>query len=136
MQLGELEKLVLNYFWSVPSADAKQVHNHFSEQRGGSLNTIQSTLDRLYKKYLLTRQKRGHAYVYSAATTRNAFIGKLVQSVTRDFIEPGEDDLLAAFVSRAVELNESQLSELEAMIQQYETRQRNAPGGSSGGQHD
>lgn len=136
MQLGELEKLVLNYFWSVPSADAKQVHSHFSEQRGGSLNTIQSTLDRLYKKHLLTRQKCGHAFVYSAATTRSAFIGKLVQSVTRDFIEPGEDDLLAAFVSRAAELDESQLSELEAMIQQYETRQGNEPDGFSGGQHD
>lgn len=129
MQLGDLEKLVLNYFWSVPQANAKQVHAHFSEQRGGSLNTIQSTLDRLYKKDLLKREKRGHAFIYSAASSRNAFIGKLVQSVTQDFIQPGEDDLLAAFVSRAAELDESQLSKLEEAIREYERRQLNTDGG-------
>ena len=62
MNLGELEKLVLNYFWSVDIADAKEVHTYFERQRGGSLNTIQSTLDRLYKKGLLKRKKESHAY--------------------------------------------------------------------------
>lgn len=129
MQLGELEKLVLNYFWSEPHADAKQVHAHFSELRGGSLNTIQSTLDRLYKKQLLKREKRGHAFVYFAASSRTAFIGKLVQSVTQDFIQQGDSDLLAAFVSRAAELDESQLSDLEEMISAYEARQAVKKGG-------
>ena len=123
MQLGDLEKMVLNYFWSVPQANAKQVHSHFSEQRGGSLNTIQSTLDRLYKKQLLKREKRGHAFVYSAASSRTAFIGKLVQSVTQDFIPQGDGELLAAFVSRAAELDDSQLSGLEEMINAYESKQ-------------
>ena len=130
MQLGDLEKLVLNYFWSVPHADAKQVHAYFSEQRGGSLNTIQSTLDRLYKKQLLKREKHGHAFVYSAASSRTAFIGKLVQSVTQDFIQQGDGDLLAAFVSRAAELDESQLSDLEEMISAYEAKQALKKGGS------
>lgn len=129
MQLGDLEKLVLNYFWSVAHADAKQVHGHFSEQRGGSLNTIQSTLDRLYKKQLLKREKQGHAFVYSAASSRSAFIGKLVQSVTQDFIQQGDGDLLAAFVSRAAELDESQLSDLEQMISAYEAKQAGKKGG-------
>ena len=129
MQLGDLEKLVLNYFWSVPTADAKQVHAHFSELRGRSLNTIQSTLDRLYKKQLLKREKRGHAFVYSAASSRTTFIGKLVQSVTQDFIQQGDSDLLAAFVSRAAELDESQLSDLEEMISAYEARQAVNKGG-------
>ena len=52
--LGELEKKVLLYFWRTESADAKRVHSYFRKSRGGSLNTIQSTLDRLYKKELLT----------------------------------------------------------------------------------
>lgn len=136
MQLGDLEKLVLKYFWSVPQADAKQVHAHFSEQRGGSLNTIQSTLDRLFKKNLLKREKRGHAFVYSAANSRNAFIGKLVQSVTQDFIQPGQDDFLAAFVSRAAELDDSQLSELEETIREYEARRGDGNSNPLGGKND
>ncbi len=125
MLLGELEKLILNYFWSVPQADAKQTHSYFSAQRGGSLNTIQSTLDRLYKKKLLHREKQGHAYIYSAACSRSEFIGRLVRSVTEDFIQPGKDDLLAAFVSLSSELDEKQFADLEATIRAYENRQKN-----------
>lgn len=124
MHLGELEKLVLNYFWTVPSADAKQVHQHFAEQRGGSLNTIQSTLDRLFKKGLLGREKVAHAFLYSAASTRSAFIGQLVRSVSKDFVSTDEDNLLAAFVSLSAKLDDQQLSDLEATIRQYEASHR------------
>nr|WP_231883926.1 BlaI/MecI/CopY family transcriptional regulator [Alcanivorax sp. HI0044] len=50
MQLGELEKQVLQYFWKGRTADPKSVYAHFEKQRGGTLNTIQSTLDRLFKR--------------------------------------------------------------------------------------
>lgn len=124
MLLGELEKLVLNYFWSVNQADVKQTHAYFSKQRGGSLNTIQSTLDRLHKKGLLKREKQGHAYIYSSACSRSEFIGRLVRSVTEDFIQPGEDSLLAAFASLSSELSEQQFSELEATIRDYEHKKK------------
>ena len=61
MQLGELEKQVLQYLWNASEADAKQVHVVLGQSRGNSLNTIQSTLDRLFKKGLLSRTKQGHA---------------------------------------------------------------------------
>jgi predicted transcriptional regulator len=122
MILGELEKLVLNYFWTVSSANAKQVHEYFSEQRGGSLNTIQTTLDRLFKKRLLSRQKIGHAFHYSAANTRKEFIGQLILSVTQDFVSSDEDNLLAAFVSVSSDLDDQQVSALEATIRDYESK--------------
>ncbi len=122
MNLGELEKLVLNHFWTISSADAKEVHEYFSEQRNGSLNTIQSTLDRLFRKGLLNRKKVGHAFQYSAANSRNVFIGQLVKSVTQDFLGPDEDNLLAAFVGLSSELNDQQLNELEATIREYESK--------------
>lgn len=124
MNLGELEKLILNYFWDVTQADAKQVHHYFVKQRGGSLNTIQSTLDRLYKKQLLKREKVGHAFLYSAACSRSAFIGQLIRSVTQDFVSPDEDNLLASFVSLSAELDDKQLRKLEATIREYEAQNR------------
>ena len=44
MNLGELEKLVLKYFWQTPVADAKQVHAHFERSRGGSLTPFKAPL--------------------------------------------------------------------------------------------
>lgn len=122
MNLGELEKLVLNYFWSVDTADAKQVHTYFEKQRGGTLNTIQSTLDRLFKKGLLKRKKESHAYRYRAATHRKVFIGQLIKDVTQEFADGDEDSLLAAFVSLSAEMDERQLDKLDKIIQDYRSK--------------
>ena len=116
MQLGNLEKMVLQYLWDNDSADAKQVHAHFEKLRGGSLNTIQSTLDRLFKKRILAREKLGHAFHYRSAVDRNQFIGQLINDITDDFGGKGENTLLAAFASMSSGLNDSQLDELERLI--------------------
>jgi predicted transcriptional regulator len=116
MNLGDLEKLVLQYLWETDSADAKQVHSYFEKQRGGSLNTIQSTLDRLFKKGLLLREKHGHAFRYQSAVDRNTFIGQLISDITSDFSSKDENPLLAAFTSLSTGLDDSQLDELERLI--------------------
>ncbi|MCJ8269288.1 MAG: BlaI/MecI/CopY family transcriptional regulator [Psychrosphaera sp.] len=119
MKLGELEKLILQYLWQVESADVKQVHLHFEKTRGGSLNTIQSTLDRLYKKALLSRHKVGHAFVYQAKVERHELIGQLIKSVTNDFVtEEDDNSLVTAFSSMTRECNQEQLLKLETLIEQ------------------
>ena len=118
MLLGDLEKQVLHYLWEHQNADAKQVHAALVRTRGGSLNTIQSTLDRLFKKALLSRTKQGHAYVYQPRMARSELIAQLIKNVTDDFIDEGQNGLLAAFASVSSELNEAQLDELESLIEQ------------------
>ncbi|MEY8216212.1 MAG: BlaI/MecI/CopY family transcriptional regulator [Colwellia sp.] len=117
MQLGELEKQVLEYLWKAQPADAKQVHSYFEKNRGGSLNTIQSTLDRLFKKDLLSRVKNGHAYQYFPKVARQELIGQLIKSVTHDFVVKDENSVVAAFSSISSDLDEDQLDKLEAMIE-------------------
>ena len=116
MQLGELEKLVLQYLWQHKSADVKAVYTHFEKIRGGSLNTYQSTLDRLYKKELLSRHKVINAYQYQPRVERSELIGQLIRSVTNDFITD-ENSLVAAFSSISQDLNEEQLNKLESLIE-------------------
>lgn len=105
-------------------ADAKQVHAYFKKRRGGSLNTIQSTLDRLFKKGLLSREKQGHAFHYQAAVERDTFIGQLIRDVTCDFNADKENSLLAAFTSVSPEFNEEQLERLEQMIEDQRTKHK------------
>ena len=116
MFLGELEKQVLQYLWASPHSDVKQVHAALSSQRESSLNTVQSALERLFKKGLLTRDKKGHAYLYQAKINREHLIAKLIDSVAGDFVGQGESSLVAAFSSVSRELDEAQLSQLEQLI--------------------
>lgn len=118
MQLGELEKLVLHYLWQQAPADVKQVFAHFEPIRGGSLNTYQTTLDRLYKKGLLSRQKVSHAFQYRPKIERHELIGQLIKSVTSDFVADDDSSLIAAFSSMSKEFNEEQLVKLEQLIEE------------------
>jgi len=116
MQLGELEKLVLNYLWREREADAKQVYRYFEPRRGGSLNTVQSTLDRLYKKGLLAREKCGHAFIYRPAVKRKALLGSLIQTITEELAKNDADAVLEAFVDVSVKLDQKSLTRLERLI--------------------
>ncbi len=116
MQLGDLEKMVLQYLWQHKSADVKEVYKHFEKIRGGSLNTYQSTLDRLYKKELLSRHKVANAFQYQPKVDRHELIGQLIKSVTNDFVTD-DNSLVAAFSSMSQDFNEEQLNKLDALIE-------------------
>lgn len=117
MFLGELEKQVMQYLWSSPNVDAKQVHAALAKQRDSSPNTVQSALERLFKKGLLSREKQGHAYLYRAKIQRDDLIAKLIDSVASDFIHQGENSLVAAFSSVSSDMDEAQLDQLEKLIE-------------------
>jgi predicted transcriptional regulator len=119
MVLGELEKLVLNYLWKEGEADVKQIHSILSQERQSSVNTIQSALERLYKKQLLSRTKQGHAYHYRARVEREQLIAQLIKDVASDFTSKHDQSgLMAAFVSLSSELSMADLDRLEDIIEQ------------------
>lgn len=118
MQLGELEKQVLKYLWKNAEADVKQVHQAMSQKRQSSLNTVQSAVERLFRKGLLTRRKSGHAFLYQAKVDKEGLISQLIETVTNDFIEKGESSLLAAFSSVSSRMDEQELDALERLIEQ------------------
>ena len=94
------------------------MHSRLGKTRGCTLNTIQSTLERLYKKGLLSRTKQGHAYNYRTKVDRNSLIATLINDITADFVEEGENSLIAAFSSTSTNFNDTQLDELEKLIEQ------------------
>src|SRR5688572_8683850 len=81
--LGELETAVMSYLWTGGEGEAKAVHKALGERRGITVNTVQSTLKRLYEKALLSRDKVSHSHVYRPRISREEFQrGVLDQLVT------------------------------------------------------
>jgi predicted transcriptional regulator len=117
--LGELEMAVLEHLWSNGDSDAKGVYNVLGKTRGISHNTIQSTLERLFKKRLLTRQKISHAYIYHAVVSRDELMGRMIKDVVKTMSKENTDDMLAAFVDIAAHTDESHLDRLEQLINEY-----------------
>ncbi|SDJ51213.1 BlaI/MecI/CopY family transcriptional regulator [Microbulbifer yueqingensis] len=121
--LGDLEVAVLEIVWETPECSAKEVHERIGRQRGISLNTVQSTLERLHRKELLARGKRGHAYRYSACVERERLIASYIRETLGRF---GGDAVasLAAFVDAAEDIDEASLARLEEELRKRRARKR------------
>lgn len=80
--------------------------------------TVMTTLDRLYKKGLLSRTKEGVAYIYSATLTRDEYRQRLVEATVSGLMtnDGNAEPVLAAFVDAAAELDEENLAKLEFLI--------------------
>jgi predicted transcriptional regulator len=115
MRLGELETAVMEHLWARGSGDVKSVHRALRARRI-TLNTIQSTLRRLYDKELLRRDKVSHAHIYSPRLTRHEYQRRMLADVVGDVLRGEADAALAAFVDLAAEVDEGHLRTLEQLI--------------------
>lgn len=115
--LGELELQVLEALWRRPHLDAREVRESLQGIRTPSLSTVQSALERLYRKALVDRSKEGHAYTYHAAVSRANLLGRMLGDVIQLLHDGRMETILSSFVQAAAELDEHSLDSLEQMIQ-------------------
>jgi predicted transcriptional regulator len=83
--LGDLEVAILEFVWRHPDTSAKDAHAAVGIERAISLNTIQSTLERLVRKDLLSRRKVGHSFQYSPRVSRDELITAAIQAALGRF---------------------------------------------------
>lgn len=114
--LGELEAAIMAHVWDVGPSEVKATHAKVGRTRGITLNTVQSTMERLSRKGLLDRRKVSHAYVYSARLSREGFGAGIVRDVVQRFLGGEPAPLLAAFVDLAAREGDDELERLERLI--------------------
>lgn len=114
--LGDLELAVLDHLWSHGREDAKAVHRSVGRGRRITLNTIQSTLKRLFEKGLLEREKISHAHVYAPRVSRAEFHRGAVQEVVDRLMGGNADAMLSAFLDVAERIGPEQLEQLERLV--------------------
>ncbi len=123
LNLGDLELAILECLWEYGEGDAKSVHTRLENSRNISSNTVQSALERLTRKDLLSRRKVSHAYVYTSACARSELMGRIIGSIVEDFSRGDAGPALAAFVDYAARADNTNLEELERMIERYKSNQ-------------
>jgi predicted transcriptional regulator len=122
--LGELERAVMTRLWENGQADVKGLFREIGRPRRITLNTVQSTVERLYRKGLLDREKVSHAYVYTPRISREEFGAEMMHGVVRDLLGGNLEPVLAAFVDLTARVGKDELSRLERLVS--ERRERDA----------
>lgn len=106
----------MNHLWTGNDGDAKAVHAALGKRRGITLNTIQSTLKRLFEKGLLERDKVSHAHVYRARLSREDFHRDLVGELVGNLMQGHAEVIVSAFVDVAERAGEEHLARLEELV--------------------
>ena len=114
--LGELETAVLEYLWAHGTVEAKDVQRDLGVGRNITLNTIQSTVERLHRKRLLIRERVGHAYRYAPAISRDEFRAHAIANVAGELRGAEGAGVIAAFVELATKADRKNLERLEAVV--------------------
>ncbi len=117
--LGELECAVLENVWSLHEATVHDVLARMD--RPLAYTTIMTTLDRLYRKGLLIRLKRGRAFVYAAACSKQevqrVIARELVNEISVDPLH--SKNYLLSFLIESVDPHDAEmLAKLEAAVRE------------------
>ena len=82
--LGPLEKQVLQLVWRLQSATVRDLLD--TGEVSGAYTTLMTTLDRLHKKGILTREAEGRAFRYFPAQSEADFNGAFIRSAMQQIL--------------------------------------------------
>ncbi len=118
--LGLLEAWVMSNVWRKGSVTAREITNA-QKGRRRAYTTIMTTMDRLYKKGLLSREKDGLAWRYTQRLTRAEFERRLADQLASEIVESHGEVGLAAIVE-ATAKDALLLERLAALIKEHKDK--------------
>jgi predicted transcriptional regulator len=122
---GRLELEVMAIVWTDADLSVRDVHMRF--RRPVAYTTVMTTLDRLYKKGVLSRVRSGRAFRYSAAVSREELKGQIANRVITGLLQdrgPAAVPLLSNLIDTvsAQDGGEDLLRTLEDMVREKRRR--------------
>jgi predicted transcriptional regulator len=120
--LGPLETKVLELLWGKGRAvTVRHVLPAFPKL---AYTTLMTTLDRLYRKGVLVRSRRGRAFVYEPRCSREQMLNELVSGQVADLLaaSTARTAVLSTLVHCVGRKDAALLDELDALVQAERTR--------------
>jgi len=115
--LGPLEIQVMDVIWATGLSSVRDVVEKLDSKL--AYTTVMTTLDRLYKKGLLDRQKSERAFLYSPRLSNQEWERRRAGDLVAGFLagpEPSRDLLLSSLVDAVGQHDAMLLDELEEKI--------------------
>ena len=118
-RLGALEREVMAVVWTVDQISVREA----CERLGSAVayTTVMTTMDRLFKKRLLSRRKVGRAFVYAATATREELEGAVATELVQSLLQRHSGEplpLLSSLVDAVSDRDRALLDELERLVRE------------------
>ena len=120
--LGALERDVMALVWRREEVNVRDACDEL-----GSIvayTTVMTTMDRLFKKGLLTRRKVGRAFLYRATASRAEIEGAVATELVHSLLQRKGEPLpvLSSLVDAVSDRDRALLDELERLIREKRRR--------------
>lgn len=131
MKSWDLEQRVLESLWGCASSvSVRELQGAFPAL---AYTTLMTTLDRLYRKGLLEREKDGRAFRYSPRYSRDALLTESARQTFVRMLDSGRAALrpvLSTLIDAVTEQDAGALDELERLVRERRTSEREKGGAS------
>jgi BlaI family transcriptional regulator, penicillinase repressor len=116
--LSRTELQILNILWkSKDGLSVREVHEQIKETFNWAYSTTKTTMDRMVKKGLLKRDDFHGVFLYQAQISKPAGLARLLSFFMNDLLEMDQSALVSLF-GRSKALSESEIDELEGLLEQ------------------
>jgi len=117
--LGQLEATVMAAIWDAEEPlCVEDVRKVLAAKKEAAYTTIMTTLDRLYKKGFLDRERRGKAYYYTEKVTRAELGTNVTKQVIDGLLKTFAEPAVSYFVEALGDSDPERLDSLAALIEQ------------------
>jgi predicted transcriptional regulator len=117
--LGVLEREVMALVWAAGEVSVREACERLDSSV--AYTTVMTTMDRLFKKRLLSRRKVGRAFVYSATATRDEMEGAVATELVQSLLQRNGGEplpILSSLVDAVSDRDRALLDELERLIRE------------------
>ena len=115
-QLGKLESELMELIWERSEISVRALHAVIGPRL--AYTTIMTTLDRLYKKKLLSRKKAGKAFLYAPVMSREEYHGRQTEHLLTLVLQDSSDSnaVLSCFIDVVSESDTKMLDKLDELV--------------------
>lgn len=118
---GELQLQVMSAVWRLGSATVEEVRSALPPRYRGAYNTIQTVLNRLVERRLLSRKKVGNAFEYRARLSEAEYLSR---SISHTLAGASMDARQAALAQLIGGLEDAELADLRQLGREMKARRR------------
>ena len=118
---GELQTQIMSVVWRLGSGTVEQVRAGLPPRYRGAYNTIQTVLNRLAERGLLSRRKAGNAIEYRPTLSEADYLS---HSISQTLAAASMDARQATLAQLFGRLDKDELKDLQQLAQQMRKKRR------------
>ena len=118
---GELQAQIMSALWRLDSGTVEQVRSALPQRYRGAYNTVQTVLNRLTERGLLSRKRDGNAFVYRARVSEAEYLSRSIELTLAGASAGARNAALARLIGN---LRPDELSDLQQLASETQRKRQ------------